>query len=121
MKIRESVVDGVTVLAVQGRVVLPDEVELLDSVRTAVDRGAREILIDLRRVRVMDSSGVGALVAAYTSATNARAGVRLCCLSDRLLDLIHTVQLHTVFEILATREEGLETFRQERRGIALSA
>lgn len=113
MNIREQLIEDVTVFEVAGKVVLPEEAQLREVMREAIAQGARKILFDLGKVRVMDSSGVGTLMAAYTSAKNAGAEVKLCSLSKKLLDILQMVELHLVFEILTTRTDGIEAFREK--------
>ena len=67
-------VDGVTVLDLSGRITLGEgSVQLRDAIRDLISKGQKSILLDLGDVNYIDSSGLGELVSAYTTArTRAR-------------------------------------------------
>ena len=51
----------------------------------------------------IDSSGLGSLVAAYSSARSGGASLRLCNLGSRFNELLQVTKLYTVFEISTPR------------------
>ena len=64
-------VDGVTVLDLSGRITLGEgSVQLRDAVRDLIGKGHKDILVNLEDVNYIDSSGLGELVSAYTTARN---------------------------------------------------
>jgi anti-sigma B factor antagonist len=106
---RES--DGVTVLALDGRVVLGGEVnKLRESVNNLVSQGRKNLVLDMKNVTMIDSSGLGALVAAYSSAKSRGASVRLCNLGTHLNHLLQTTKLLTVFEVAKSEQEAIRSF-----------
>ena len=61
-------VDGVTIVDLNGRIVLGDGSDgLRDLVRNLVKEGNKKVLLNLRHVDYVDSSGLGELVSAFTS------------------------------------------------------
>src|SRR5208282_4052885 len=63
--------DGVTVLDLSGRITLGEgSVQLRDAIRDLIGKGQKRILLDLGEVNYIDSSGLGELVSAYTTARN---------------------------------------------------
>ena len=73
--------------------------ELRTQMRGVVDEGARELVIDLANVQMVDSSGIGLLVSAHNSLN--RLGGRLAVIhaSKDLLDLFHTMRIHQHFSV----------------------
>jgi anti-sigma B factor antagonist len=106
LKIASREVDGVVVLALDGRIVLGEEtVALRDKVKSLLGEGKKKIVLDLKNVTMIDSSGLGALVIAHTSAKTSGATLRLCNLGSRtneLLQLIRQVDLDHQFAIKIT-------------------
>jgi anti-sigma B factor antagonist len=93
-------VDGITVLALDGRIVLGEEtVALREKVKSLLAEGKKNIVLDLKNVAMIDSSGLGALVAAHSSAKSGGAALRLCNLSSRTDELLQMTRLLTVFEV----------------------
>jgi len=59
---------GVTIVDLSGRIVLGEgSTGLRDLVRNLVSEGIKKILLNLRNVDYIDSSGLGELVSAFTS------------------------------------------------------
>jgi anti-sigma B factor antagonist len=100
LKITTREVDGVTVLELDGRIVLGEEtVTLREKVKSLLAEGKNKIVLDLKNVSMIDSSGLGTLVAIYSSAKAAGATMRLCNLSSRTDELLQMTRLLTVFEV----------------------
>ena len=93
-------VDGVTVLDLSGRITLGEgSVQLRDAIRDLIAKGQLRILLDLGEVNYIDSSGLGELVSAYTSARNQGASLKLLKLTKKVHDLLQLTKLYTVFDI----------------------
>ena len=93
-------VDGVSVLDLSGRITLGEgSVQLRDAVRDLIGKGQKNILLNLGDVNYIDSSGLGELVSAYTTAKNQGASVRLLNLTKKVKDVLQLTKLYTVFDI----------------------
>jgi len=104
----------VVVMRLEGKISIAGGDEVLRSlVIEALARGERNLLLNLNEVKLVDSSGVGELVAAYYAAKNAGGRVRLCCLSDRVFDVLRIVQLIKFFEVNLDEKGGLAAFGVE--------
>jgi anti-sigma B factor antagonist len=105
-------VDGVTVLDLSGRITLGEgSVQLRDSIRDLIAKGQRRILLDLGDVNYIDSSGLGELVSAYTSARNQGATVKLLKLTKKVHDLLQLTKLYTVFDIYDDEASAIASFK----------
>ena len=111
MTIQERVVGSVTVLDLNGKLVLGDGDGLLkDKVHSLAFQGRKQILLNLGDVSYMDSSGLGALVAASVTATNNGGHIRLVNLTKRLHDLLSIAKLLTVFDCYESEAEAIRSF-----------
>src|SRR6202521_1009675 len=98
LKITNHEIDGVAVLALDGRIVLGEETTALrEKVRGLLGEGKKKLVLDLKNVTMIDSSGLGALVAAHTSAKSGGATLRLCNMGLRIFELLQFTELFTVF------------------------
>jgi anti-sigma B factor antagonist len=108
LKISNREVDGVAVLALDGRIVLGEEtVALREKVKGLLGEGKKKIVLDLKNVSMIDSSGLGALVAAHSSAKSGGATLRLCNLGSRTNELLQMTRLVTVFEVSNSEAEAI--------------
>ena len=111
MTIQERVVGSVTVLDLDGKMVLGDGDTLLkDKIHSLVFQERKNIVLNLGHVSYMDSSGLGALVASFVTAKNNGGQVKLLNLTGRLQDLLAIAKLLTVFETFDSEADAVRSF-----------
>ena len=105
-------VAGVNILDLSGRITLGEgSVQLRDAVRGLIGQGKKKILLNLGDVNYIDSSGLGELVSAYTTAKNQQADVKLLNLTKKVHDLLQLTKLVTVFEIKDDEASAIASFK----------
>lgn len=105
--------DGVAVLELNGSITMGSgDVTMRDLIKDLLKKGQKQILIDLGGVSFMDSTGLGELVAAFTSARHEKADLKLVNLTKKIHDLLSITQLATVFEYYEDLDEALRSFRK---------
>jgi anti-sigma B factor antagonist len=111
LKITDREVDGVSVVTLDGRIVLGEETTALrEKVKGLLGAGKKKLILDLKNVTLIDSSGLGALVAAHSSAKTSGATLRLCNLGSRTNELLQMTRLVTVFEVSNSEADALRSF-----------
>lgn len=101
---------GVTVLQVDGQLIVGNRHELKDLIQAALEKGDRRLLIDFSRTGYIDSSGLGALVSISRRVREAEGELRLSGLNDDLRSLFELTKLDTLFAITDTPEQALTSF-----------
>lgn len=105
-------VDGVSVLDLSGRITLGEgSVQLRDAVRELIGKGQKNILLNLGDVNYIDSSGLGELVSAYSTAKNQGASVRLLSLTKKVKDVLQLTKLYTVFDIYDDEAAAVSSYK----------
>ena len=111
MQIDERAAGKVTVLVLKGDLKLGDGQALLkDKVQSLLHQGRKHVLIDLGGVSYIDSSGLGELATAFTSAAKAGGSIKLLNLTKRVRDLLAITKLLTVFECHDNEAEAVKSF-----------
>ena len=111
LKIDSREVAHVTILDIEGRIVLGDEIgDLRDAVRNLVAEGKKKIILNLAAVDYIDSSGVGELVGCYTTVRNAGGELKLLNLTQKVHDVLHVTKLYTVFDIKDDEFTAVKSF-----------
>jgi len=82
-----------------GDVVAASVPELRSTMKTALSGGIQELVIDLRDVHMVDSSGIGLLISAHNSMRKAGGRLTLIHTSGEVLDLLRTMRIHQHFSI----------------------
>lgn len=101
---------GVTVVQVDGQLIVGNRHELKDLVQEALDRGDRRLLVDFSRTGYIDSSGLGALVSISKRVREMGGELRLAGLNDDLRSLFELTKLDTLFTITETPGQALASF-----------
>ena len=105
-------VDGVVVLDLNGRITLGEgSVQLRDAIRGLIGQGKKNVLLNMGEVSYIDSSGLGELVSAYTTAKNQQAEVKLLKLTRKVHDLLQLTKLYTVFDIKDDEAIAIASFK----------
>ena len=112
LKIASREVDGVAVLDLSGRITLGEgSVQLREAVRGLIGKGKKHILLNMGNVDYIDSSGLGELVSAFTTAKNQQADVKLLNLTRKVHDLLQLTKLYTVFDIKDDEASAIASFK----------
>lgn len=104
--------DGVTILDLKGKITIGSgDVALRNAVQEVLGSGATNVLINMRDVSTIDSSGIGELVSSYTTATNRGVKLKLFNLPDKVSDILTITQLITVFDVFDSEDEAVRSFQ----------
>jgi anti-sigma B factor antagonist len=112
LTIASRTVDGVVILDLSGRITLGEgSVQLREAVRGLISKGDKNILLNLGEVNYIDSSGLGELVSAFTTAKNQQADIKLLNLTKKVHDLLQLTKLYTVFDIKDDEASAIASFK----------
>jgi anti-sigma B factor antagonist len=114
MSYKEKDIDGVTILTVERKVKGALEARLKDRIDELVRAGRLQIVVDLKEVPYFDSSDIGRIIRAHLSARRAGARVRLCSLSERIMEALKLTRLDTILEIYQDEQEAMAAILRER-------
>jgi anti-sigma B factor antagonist len=111
LKINQREIDGVAVMALEGRIVLGEESNALrESVKAHLAKGQKKIVLNMDNVTYIDSAGLGTLVAAHHSAKQQGAGLRLCNLGSKFQEVLQVTKLLTVFDVYDSEAAAIKSF-----------
>ena len=104
-------VDDVRIIELQGKITIGSgDVKLRELVESSLEEGQKKILLDLAGVTAIDSSGIGEMVACYTTVTKRGGQLKLMHLSPKINDILQVTQLITVFDVFDDEREALGSF-----------
>jgi anti-sigma B factor antagonist len=69
------------------------------------------LVIDLSRVRFLDSSGLGAMLSCLRQLSAKGGDLKLCGMSKQVRATFELVRMHRIFDILSTREKAVQAFQ----------
>ena len=101
----------IRIIELSGKITIgTGDVKLRELISSALDAGKNKILLNLAGVSAIDSSGIGEMVACYTTVTNRDGQLKLVHLSPKINDILQVTQLITVFDVFDSENEALNTF-----------
>ena len=101
----------VRVIELSGKITIgTGDVKVRELVDDAMKDDKNNILFDLGGVTAIDSSGIGEMVACYTTVTKRGGQLKLMHLSPKITDILQVTQLITVFDVFDDEREALGSF-----------
>ncbi len=101
----------VAVVDIVGKITIGEgDVMLREKVHELLDAGENRILLNLEKVKYMDSAGIGELVACYKRAKEKDGTVKLLNPSGKVYDLLQLTKLEEVFDTYRDEGEALGSF-----------
>ena len=111
VKLTTRQVNEVTVIDVSGRITLGEGSSLLrDELRSLIGSNRRMILLNMADVSYVDSSGIGQLVAAFTTVSSQGGQLKLLNLTKRLKELLQMTKVISIFEVFDDEKKAVVTF-----------
>ena len=119
VKVAIQEVDGVSVVELNGRIVLGEESwALREAVKGLIAGGKKKVVLNMSNVTYIDSAGLGILVAAYVSAKKEGASIRLCALGQKFHEVLQITRLLTIFEVYDTPAAAIGSFHESTASTA---
>jgi anti-sigma B factor antagonist len=107
MEIRSRALGSAAVVELSGRLTVNDQPgQLKAAVARALEGGSRHVLLDLSRVRYIDSTRLGEIIAAHVTVSRQGGQLKLVATPDRIVELLTMAGLADVFERFPTVDEA---------------
>ncbi|MDX9758668.1 MAG: STAS domain-containing protein [Bacteroidota bacterium] len=111
MQIKETIDGDVVVLALKGNLMGdPETTEFRDKIKSLVRDGFLKIVLDVSKVKWINSSGLGALISALATVNNAGGDLRIANVTEKINSLFMITQLIKVFKSFETIERAIASF-----------
>ena len=110
MSFQVSKSSEVTLIEVEGQLIVGNRQELKQQVLEQLEGGDMKFVIDFANTGYIDSSGLGVLVSLSKKIREQGGELRLSSLNEDLRTLFELTKLDTLFKITDKKEEALEGF-----------
>jgi anti-sigma B factor antagonist len=112
MTIKEKMHGTVAVLSLKGNLMgEPDTENLRDKIYSLLQEGFTKIVVDMKGVRWISSTGLGTLIAALTSVRNKSGDLRLANITEKVESLFAITQLVKVFKTYETVDRAIASYK----------
>lgn len=112
LKITDREMDGVTVVTIDGRIVLGEESNMMrEKVKALLADNKKKVILNMANVTYIDSAGLGTLVATFHSARQQGATLKLAHLGQKFKEVLQVTKLLTVFEVHDSESAAVQSFK----------
>ena len=112
--IGERQVGDVTILDLRGRLVADEEdVLFIGRIDALLAAGSRHFVVNFERVTIVDSGGIGTLVAKYLSVRRHGGDIRLANLTPRTRRVLEMTRLLDVFASFDSEDAAVRSFASD--------
>ena len=113
MSIKEKMHGDVAVISIKGNLMgEPQTTQLRDKIYSLLQDGMKKIVLDLKGVRWINSSGLGTLIAALTSVKTKGGDLRLACITEKVESVLVVTRLVKVFKEYETVDRAVASDKQ---------
>jgi len=111
LRITDREVNGVSILDMEGRLVLGEESNTFrERFKSLLTVGKKKIVLNMANVTYIDSAGLGTLVASYNNARSQGATLKLANLGARSKEVLQVARVMPFFDIFETDSAAVASF-----------
>lgn len=115
LEVQRREVEGIVILDVNGRLVAGVEAtDLRRRFTQLADQKVKNVILNLKQVDFIDSTGLGTLVIGHSETEKAEGAMKLLNLTKRNIQLLVLTKLTTVFEIFDDEQAAINSFFPDR-------
>ena len=111
MTLHERWIGDVTIIDIAGRMTVEDGADVFrDAVRQLVHQNRVKLVLNFQAAPYIDSTALGEVVRAYTSATRKGGTLKLLNVTPRVHELLIITKLLSVFDLFDADAEAVKSF-----------
>src|SRR4051812_11778411 len=116
LDIQQSEREGIAILELKGRITVgPEATALRDRISELMKAGSVNIILNLKQVDYIDSTGLGALVMCGTTLRKQGGSMKLLNLNRRNIELLIMTKIATVFDLFMDEQDAVNSFFPDRK------
>lgn len=112
MAIKERMEDDIAILSISGKLMGGNETkEVSEKVESLLSDGISKIVMDLAKVKWMNSTGLGALIESRRIITEKEGTLKLAAVAEKIKSLLIITQILNLFETYETPDRAIASFK----------
>lgn len=112
MKIEETLHNGIIILTIKGKMTDPNINDIHEKVKKLIENGITKVVIDLGKVKWINSRGLGILSSSYASLKNKGGSLKIARAGDKINSILMITRLDSILETFPTIEEAVNAFHK---------
>ena len=112
MRFKDKVIEDVGVLTLKGNLMgRPETDKLLDEIHSMLGSDIKKVVLDMHKVKWVNSIGVGAIIKSFTAVNEADGTFSLANISGKINSMLIMTQLENIFKVYVDVDEALSALR----------
>ncbi|MCJ7812069.1 STAS domain-containing protein [bacterium] len=112
MAVKIKIIDNVAIIKVRGIFNGNEEsTEIRDQVKKLISEHIHKFVLDLSRVKWMNSHGLGTLMACYSSVQNVNGKIGIAKTPDRIMKIMTISNVHRLFDHFDSLKQAIRYFQ----------
>ena len=108
MQIEVNDIEDITILVINGMLTLGSDQEFSDTFQEQISRGRRKIILDMTRVKYIDSLGIGQIAGGYTKLKEISGKLVLARTNEKIQELLRLTGLQNHIKTYPTVDEAIQ-------------
>ena len=104
--------NGIPIINLDGEVDLYSTDQITTAIRKLVGEEKRNMIIDLKQVPYVDSSGLGSFISNMRFLKDQDGDLKFIHPTEKVINLLRLTKLNTILEIYDSAEEALQKFAE---------
>ena len=109
MKIEISDVDEITIMVIDGMLTLGSDQYFAEMLQKEIDRGRKRIVLDMTKVKYIDSLGIGQIAGGFTALEETDGKLVLARSNEKIKQLLRLTGLQNHIDTYATVEDAISS------------
>ena len=101
-------VDDITIFVLDGMITIGSDVQLARTFKDQIKRGRHKIVLDMTKVKYIDSLGIGQIAGGYTSLDEVGGKLVLARSNEKIKELLRLTGLQNHIQTFNTVEEAIQ-------------
>ena len=111
IKTRTELNGKIAIIDIRGAFIGDEETDQFRvAVTDFIEQGNKSLVINMQKVNYMNSSGIGALIAAHTSYAKLGGEVKITGITNNVQSLLVMTKLVDVFDVYENIDEAIDSF-----------
>jgi anti-sigma B factor antagonist len=107
----QRVNDTLAIVEIEDKLMTEEHIKMLQkAVNDLLEENYKNLIVDLSKIKRINSSGLGSLISIYTSTTSKEGTLKIGGLNEFVKNVLRITKLADVFEIFPTKEEAIKSF-----------
>ena len=85
--------------------------EMNQTLHKLIDEGIKNVVVDLGKVSMITSAGVGSLISGFTSMKNVNGCFKLADVPDKVKGVLYVTKLDTIFNFYDSVDDALNSLK----------